>query len=250
MKTYVKTNEDTINRWVEEGWEWGKPISHKTYELAVKGLWEVVLTPHKYVPKAWFLPFKGLKILGLASAGGQQMPIFAALGADVSVIDISEKQLASERLVSQREGYDIHIVKADITEKLPFEDETFDLIFHPVSNVYMENVNDIFCEAYRILKKGGRLLSGLDNGINFMVDDTESNIVHKFPFNPLKNKEQLEFLAKDDSGIQFSHTLEEQIGGQLKAGFILKDIYEDYNSEGKLFDLHIPTYFATLAIKN
>jgi SAM-dependent methyltransferase len=249
MKNYVDINAKTIDKWIDEGWEWGTPISHQTYIDALKGKWEVVLTPHKAVPKSWFPSFKGLKILGLASGGGQQMPIFAALGAKVTIIDISDKQLAAELMVSQRESYDIDIVKGDITKRFPFEDQAFDLIFHPVSNVYIENVDHVFREAYRVLKHGGYLLSGLDNGVNFMVDDDETTIIHQFPFNPLKNKEQLAFLEKDDSGIQFSHTLEEQIGDQLKAGFMIEDLYEDLNSEGKLFELNIPTYFATKAIK-
>jgi hypothetical protein len=64
----------------------------------------------------------------------------------------------------------------------------------------------------------------------------------------LKNKEQLKKLEETDNGIQFSHTLEEQIGGQLKAGFILKDLFEDYNNSGKLKE-YAPTYIATLAMK-
>lgn len=249
MKTYAKTNAETIDRWISEGWQWGIPIDHQTYMRAKQGQWDMLLTPTKCVPKDWFLPFKGLKVLGLASGGGQQMPIFAALGAQVSVVDISKKQLESEKLVSQREGYDIEIICADITEGIPFEDESFDLVFHPVSNCYMENTDFIFSEAYRVLKKEGRLLSGLDNGINFIVDEDEKTIVHALPFNPLINQDQKEFLQKDDSGMQFSHTLEEQITGQLKAGFIIKDLYEDFNGEGRLHEMKIPTFFATLAIK-
>ncbi len=250
MKTYVEKNSETINRWVDEGWEWGIPTSHEAFLEAKKGNWDVLLTPTVFVPKDWFLPFKGLKVLGLASGGGQQMPIFAALGAECTVIDVTDKQLESERLVSQREGYHIHIVKGDVTQRLPFEDESFDLIFHPVSNCYMEDVYGVFKEAYRVLKKGGRLLSGLDNGVNYMVDaETESKIVNQFPFNPLINEDQMKLLDEEDGGIQFSHGLEENIGGQLKAGFILKDIFEDYNSEGHLAKLHIPTFYATLSIK-
>jgi hypothetical protein len=56
-------------------------------------------------------------------------------------------------------------------------------------------------------------------------------------------------MMNDDDGVEFSHTLEEQIGGQLEAGFILKEIYEDTNDEGRLHELNIPSFFATLAIK-
>ena len=50
-------------------------------------------------------------------------------------------------------------------------------------------------------------------------------------------------------GIQFSHTLEEQLGGQLAAGFRLVDLYEDTNGQGRLHEMNIKTYLATYAIK-
>lgn len=248
-KDFVKINEDTINRWTKEGWEWGIPINHQTYKDAVKGIWDVVLTPNVAVPKDWFPDFKGLKILGLASAGGQQMPIFAALGANCTVFDISEEQLNNESIVQQREGYDIKIIKGDMTKKLPFEDETFDLIFHPVSNCYIKDVYHVFKEASRVLKKGGLLLSGLDTGMNFIVNEDETKIVYKLPFNPLENEEQYEFSMKNDYGIQFSHTIEEQINGQLLAGFELLNIYDDTNGEGRLKELNIGCFIATKSRK-
>ena len=245
---YQDINSKTIDRWCDEGWEWGQPISHETYMDAVNGKWDVLLTPTKPVPHDWFLPFKGCKILGLASGGGQQMPIFAALGAEVTVLDYSERQLEKEEMMSKKEGYDIRIIRADMTEKLPFEDGEFDLIFSPVSFVYGEDLEPIFKECYRILRPNGVLLCGLDNGVNF-ISNNEDVIENQFPFNPLKNKEQYKMLQDDDCGIQFSHNMEENIGGQLKAGFTLVDIYDDYNGEGKLNDLKIPTFIATKAIK-
>lgn len=249
MKDYTKINSETIDKWVKEGWEWGKPITHEAYVDALNGKWEVLLTPTKPMPKEWFpKSIKGLKILGLASGGGQQMPIFNALGANCTVLDYSKCQLESEIMVSERENYKIDIVCYDMTKPLPFKDEEFDIIFHPVSNVYVEEVKPIFKECYRILKKGGILVCGLDNGINFITND-EEKIENKFPFNPLKNKEQMELLLKGDDGVQFSHTLEEQIGGQLEAGFILTNIYEDTNGFGRLHELNIPCFFATRSIK-
>lgn len=246
---YQDINAVTIDRWIEEGWEWGKPITHEEYVNAVNGKWDVVLTPTKPVPHEWFGCLKGKKVLGLASGGGQQMPVFAALGADCTILDYSEKQLESERMVAQREGYDIRIIRADMTKPLPFEDEEFDLIFHPVSNCYVEEVKPIYRECFRILKHGGVFLAGLENGVNYLVAEDEKTIVNTMPFNPLKNEEHRRQIEYWDAGMQFSHTVEEQIGGQLEAGFMLTHLYGDTNGSGYLQELNVETYLATRAIK-
>lgn len=246
---YQDINARVIDRWVEEGWEWGVPISHEEFEQAKTGRWNMVLTPTKPVPHSWFGELKGKKVLGLASGGGQQMPIFAALGADCTVLDYSPRQLDSERLVAQREGYDIRIIRADMTKPLPFDDEEFDLIFHPVSNCYVAEVKPIFRECFRILKHGGIFLAGLGNEVNYLVDEDEQSIIYSMPFNPLIHADQRKMLEETDSGMQFSHTLEEQIGGQLEAGLVLTHLFSDTNGEGRLHEMGIETYIATRAIK-
>ena len=248
-KSYQEINAKTIDRWVEEGWEWGQPISHETYLNAKNGNLNVLLTPTNPVPHEWFGNLKDKKILGLASGGGQQMPIFTALGANCTVLDYSDKQLEAEKMVAEREKYEIEIIKADMTKKLPFADNSFDIIFHPVSNSYIEKVEPVFKECYRILKKGGILLCGLDIGTNYTVDEKEEKIINSLPFNPLVNEEQRKQLEEQDCGIQFSHTISEQIGGQLKAGFRLTDIYDDTNGFGRLHELNIASFVATRAIK-
>ncbi|MEG1525570.1 MAG: class I SAM-dependent methyltransferase [Clostridia bacterium] len=247
---YTEENSKTWDRWVDEGIVWGIPVSHDEFLRAKDGIWDVLLTPVIPVPHDWFLPFYGAEILGLASGGGQQMPIFTALGAHCTVLDNSEKQLASERLVAQREEYDITVVKGDMTKRLPFDDSRFDLIFHPVSNCYIEDVQHVWHECARILKPGGVLLAGFDNGLNYLFDlDSEPLIVtNPLPFNPLKNPAYLEQLQRDDGGIQFSHSMTEQLGGQLKAGLVLTDLYEDRCTACAL-GKYMPEFMATRAVK-
>ena len=247
---YTDINAETIDRWVENGWEWGVPISQEQFRAAVNGDWQMLLTPVKPVPREWFPPLRGTKVLGLASGGGQQMPIFAAQGAECTVLDYSERQLESERMVAAREGYAIEIVRADMTKPLPFPDASFDLIFHPVSNCYIEDVQHVWDECFRILRPGGLLMAGLDNGFNFLFgDEDDQEIRYSLPFNPLRDPKLMEDLRQTDSGVQFSHTLEEQIRGQLRAGFRLLDLYEDTNGSGFLHEHGVPTFWATLAQK-
>lgn len=246
---YTEINAHTIDRWVEAGWEWGVPITHEQFIMAKNNEWEVVLTPTKPVPKDWFCEMRGAKVLGLASGGGQQMPIFAALGAHCTVLDYSDLQLESERRIAAQEGYSIEIIKADMIQPLPFANAQFDLIFHPVSNCYIKDVFHVWKECFRILKPGGLLLAGLDNGINFLFDEDETLRTTALPFDPLKNPVQYAECVKYDLGIQFSHSIDEQVGQQLKAGFILLDIFEDTNRSGKLSELNAPTFFATKTMK-
>lgn len=249
MTEYTDINAKTIDAWCESGWEWGVPITHEAYLRAQAGEWSVLLSPTKPVPQAWFPCLKDCRVLGLASGGGQQMPVFASLGARCTVLDYSEHQLESERLVAAREGYGIEIVRADMTKPLPFPDGSFDMIFHPVSNCYIKEVEPVWRECFRVLRPGGVLLAGLDNGINFIVGEDEKTIENKLPFDPLSDKALYQKGLQNDDGIQFSHTLEDQIGGQLRAGFVLTDVYEDTNGYGSLHELGIPTFWATRAVR-
>ncbi len=253
MIDYTKINSQIWDLWAENGCEWSMPISHDEYEKITADNFAVYLTPCITVPYEWFGNLKGKKLLGLASGGGQQMPVFSKLGAKCTVFDYSDKQLEAEKKVAEREKYHIEIIKGDMSKPLPFSDECFDIIFHPVSNVYVEDVYHIWNECYRILKKGGRLLSGLDNGINFLFEENNDplKVVNPLPFNPLKmSPDKQNAMIENSDGIQFSHTLEEQIGEQLKAGFILKDLYEDRDRDsGSEIRKYYPQYFATFSVK-
>jgi SAM-dependent methyltransferase len=259
MDDYVEINARTIDYWTDNGWEWGIPISHETFEDAKRGRWDVVLTPIRPVPHDWFSPYirqdrlSAVKLLGLASGGGQQMPIFAAIGADCTVMDYSQRQLGREREVAGREEYRIDIVRADMAKRFPFEDACFDIIFHPVSNCYVEDVYHVWNECFRVLKPGGILLAGMDNGFNFMIEDSSVRplvIANKLPYNPLKmDAERRQKLIDNNEGLQFSHSFDEQIGGQLKAGFIITAAYEDFDNDPDAIADGIPAFWATKAVK-
>ena len=73
-ENYQDINAKTIDRWVENGWEWGTPITHEQYLAAKEGSWSIVLTPIKPVPAEWFPDLKGKSLLGLACGGGHESP--------------------------------------------------------------------------------------------------------------------------------------------------------------------------------
>ncbi|MCA1848381.1 MAG: class I SAM-dependent methyltransferase, partial [Actinobacteria bacterium] len=130
-------NREAWDREVERGNEWTVPVEEDVIEAARRGRWEVLLTNTKPVPKAWFPDLEGADVLCLASGGGQQAPIFAAAGASVTVLDNSPKQLAQDRFVAERDSLALKTVEGDMADLSVFPDESFDLVFHPVSNLFV-----------------------------------------------------------------------------------------------------------------
>jgi len=249
-------NRSAWDRLVQKGNRWTIPVSRDLINRARKGEWEIVLTPEKTVPKDWFPNIEGLDVLCLASGGGQQGPILAAAGANVTVFDNSPKQLERDLYVADRDSLILKAVEGDMADLTMFDNESFDLVIHPVSNTFVPNVRPVWTEAYRVLRHGGVLLSGFNNPAVFLFDyDLLENtgiiqVKFRLPYSDIDNPEEKKKRIEEDGPLEFSHTLEELIGGQIDAGFIITGFYEDaqkYTEE--LLAAYMPTCIATRAIK-
>lgn len=238
---------------VESGNPWTVPVSHETIEAARRGQWSVLLTEQKPVPHEWFPSLPGLDLLALACGGGQQAPIFAAAGANVTVLDNSPRQLDRDREVAEREGLMLVTVEGDMRDLSMFQDESFDFIFHPVSNLFIHEIRPVWREAYRVLRHGGTMLAGFMNPIFYIfdIDKAEQGIlevVNKLPYADSEHPETMKKMMDKNWPLEHSHSLEDQIGGQLDAGFHVTGLYEDRHSRIAISE-YTPTYIATRALK-
>lgn len=253
---YVKKNEKIWDKKVQEEDIWTQAVSTEEIKKAMRGQWKIVVTPVKAVPLEWFPEvIAGIDVLCLASGGGQQGPIMAALGANVTVFDNSRSQLKQDSMVAERDGLKINTVQGDMRDLSVFKDQSFDLIIHPWSNGYIDDVLPVWKESYRVLRNGGTLISGFSNSFEFVFDykklnEGEFHVRHKIPYSDLTSisEEELKELVLDQGeGICFGHTLEDQIKGQIDAGFLIAGFYEDIG--GTALDQYIYSSIATKAIK-
>jgi len=251
----VAYNREAWDRAVARGNPWTVPVGPEVIAAARRGEWEVVLTPTKPVPRAWFPPLAGLDVLCLASGGGQQGPILAAAGANVTVFDNSPAQLARDREVADRDGLTIATVQGDMGDLSVFPDGRFGLVFHPCSNCFAPDVRPVWREAFRVLRPGGVLLAGFGNPALYIFDDARAEagelvVRHAVPYSDLTSLTDAERRRYTDAcePLCYGHTLDDQLGGQLDAGFVLTGLFEDRDPTHPLAK-YLPAFLATRAVK-
>jgi len=251
----VEHNRAAWDREVADGNEWTRPVGPDAIARARAGEWSVVLIGYQPTPRDWFpADLAGAAVLCLASGGGQQGPVLAAAGADVTVFDNSPAQLGRDGEVAAREGLAIRTVLGDMRDLTAFGDASFDVVFHPVSNVFCPDLAPVWRESFRVLRRGGLLLAGFMNPDIFIFDVAaleergEFVVRHRLPFTTLDLPETERKRSYGDGPIEYSHTLTEQIGGQLAAGFVLTHLAEaPHHADATA--RYMPGYIATRARK-
>jgi SAM-dependent methyltransferase len=253
----VAYNRQAWNKEVETGNPWTIPVTSEQIGAARKGEWSLVLTPTIPVPRAWYPEeIPGCRVLCLASGGGQQGPILAAAGARVTVFDNSPAQLAQDRLVAERDRLELDTVQGDMADMSVFPPASFDLIFHPISNVFARRLQPVWDEAFRVLRPGGILLAGFMNPAMYIFDyeimenQGKLEVSYSLPYSDLESlpPEKLQRYLEGGHPLEYSHTLDDQIGGQLRAGFVLTGFFEDILPD-TLLSRYMKLCIATRAIK-
>lgn len=241
MKNIFEQVEKNIDNLVVNSVDWTASASKEQLQAAKAGNLKLQFFD-KDVPNEWLQDVKGKKVLCLAGAGGLQAPLLACAGAEVTVIDISNKMLDKDREIAKNENLQIEIVKGNMCDLSMFESGYFDYIINPPSLMYIPELNVVFKECYRVLTKGGAFIMMAPNPINYIcdyIDDEKGGYykaVHRMPF---CSKDY-----DDSDWIEYGHAMEEYLGGLIECGFLINGYIEC-----QLEDI-TELYFMTRAIKD
>ena len=240
MNIYEKV-EKNINALVESNVNWSACATPEEMQKAREGQLSLKFF-NKEIPTEWLKDIKGKKVLCLAGAGGLQAPLLACAGAEVTVLDLSEKMLAKDRAVAEKEQLNIRIEKGNMCDLSRFPDSSFDYILNPPSLMYVPDVRPVFKECYRVLKAGGIFIMAAPNPINYMCDFVNDEnggyykAVNRMPYCSSDFDEMGDW-------VEYGHTMEDYIGGQIQCGFVINGYVECQMED--ITELH----FLTRAVK-
>lgn len=182
-------------------------------------------------PRGWLGgPVAGKRVLCLAAGGGRQGPLFAAAGAEATVVDISPAMLARDRAVADARGLRLQVVEASMEDLEPLADGAFDLVVQPVSTCYVADVGAVYREVARVLVAGGLYVSqhksptSLQTSVKpgaagrYTLDEAYYREGPLPPGPPSRTREP--------GTLEFLHRWEELVGGLCLAGFVVEDLAE------------------------
>ncbi|HEX3725391.1 MAG TPA: class I SAM-dependent methyltransferase [Pirellulales bacterium] len=176
----------------------------------------------------------GRRVLCLAAGGGRQAPLYAAAGAQVTVLDISAEMLALDRQVALERGIELRTVEGSMDDLSALTAASFEIVIQPVSTCYLSDVLEVYRQVARVMAPGGIYVSqhkqptSLQAGVEPSARGYE--IVEPYyrrgPLPPVAGSSH-----REAGTLEFLHRWEELLGGLCRAGFSIEDVVEPLHAE-------------------
>jgi len=171
----------------------------------------------------------GKRVLCLASGGGSQSILYAAAGAEVTVVDLSPAQLALDRQAAAERGLQVRTVETSMEDLRALADASFDVVIHPVSTCYVPDVRPVFSEVARVCTAGGLYISQHKTPQSLQAKQRPSGRGYELT-EPYYRSGPLPPVAgsrlREEGTLEFLHRWEEIVGGICRAGFVIEDFLE------------------------
>lgn len=183
---------------------------------------------------------RGRRVLCLAAGGGQQSAAFALLGAQVTVLDLSDVMLERDRQTAAYYGLKIDAQQGDMRDLSRFPDDAFDVVWHAFSLSFVPDFRPVFDEVTRVLKPGGLYRTQWANP--FFVDLDERNwtgkgylVRHVYRDGAEVLFDNPDWTWEEEDGTQRSvvgprewrHALGAVLRGLARRGFVLLGLWEE-----------------------
>ena len=168
----------------------------------------------------------GKDVLCLAAGGGRHGPLLAAAGARVTVVDLSEAQLAHDRRAAAA-GAAIRVLCTSLDDLSPLAARAFDVVVQPVASCYLPDLTRAHAEVARVLRPGGLYVVQHKQPASLQAAASGEGYPFQWPYLDGFALPAVSGVAhREVNAAEFLHTLDALLGGLCRAGFVIEDITE------------------------
>ncbi|WP_339728805.1 class I SAM-dependent methyltransferase [uncultured Gimesia sp.] len=177
---------------------------------------------------------EGKQVLCLASGGGWQSILYAAAGAQVTVVDLSNKMLQLDEQEARRRGLQVRIVETSMDDLSELHDAQFDIVHQPVSTCYVPDVEAVYCEVARVLRPGGLYICQHKTPTSLQITsrDQQDQYVMGLEYyqqGPLPKADDRSY--REEGATEYLHRWDQLIGGLCRQGFVIEDLREPMRAD-------------------
>jgi SAM-dependent methyltransferase len=204
---------------------------------------EELSRPMEVVDQAGWLggSIAGKRVLALAAGGGRQSVLYAAAGAEVTVVDLSGAMLELDRKAASQRGYSIRILQTTMEDLSGLQDGEFDIVIHPVSTCYVPSVVPVYREVARVIRPGGLYISQHKQPVSLQADTSRSGdgylLRHAYyrdrPVPPPDSVSAAGTRLRERGAVEFVHRWEELVGELCRSGFVIEDLIEPLHAKAE-----------------
>ena len=178
---------------------------------------------------------QGMNVLCLAGGGGQQSAVFALLGANVTVFDLTPEQLESDRRAALHYGTTVQTIQGDMRDLSALPDDHFDRVFQPISTLFIPDLRELYAGVARVLKPSGLYHSQYAVPLLYMAEQqpwggTGYVLYVTTPYVRgaiLETQDGRLNYSDGESFSEFHHLLSDIINGHIAAGLSICGLWED-----------------------
>ncbi len=188
--------------------------------------------PLKVIDASGWLPegIKGWNVLCLAAGGGRHGPLYAAAGAQVTVVDLSPVMLEQDRSVAAARHLQLRTIETSMDNLSMLSDGEFDLVIHPVSTCYLPRVDRVFQEVARVTRGGGLYVSQHKQPINLQASletYTGQYVIEHAYYDPSPVGSPIKpSMLREPHTREYVHSWSELLAGICRSGFHIEDVSE------------------------
>ena len=203
---------------------------------------EELSTPLATVDGAGWLgeSIRGKKVLCLAAGGGRQSSLYAAAGAEVTVVDLSPAMLELDRRVAAERGYSLRVFEISMEDLGILPAGEYDIVIQPVSTCYVPDITKVFREVARVIKPGGIYVSQHKQPVSLQAStlrnhdggySIDQTYYRTAPIPEPRQMSRASRRLRESGAIEFLHRWEQIVGGMCRCGFVIEDLSEPLHAE-------------------